>query len=464
MPKNRVIYNLLNLSVGPAPATGYTFLSPTSGLNNNLTTGIANFNLIAPLYRVTDFNYDFNTEYFDYSSIGYLGTLDRRIIEQPIVNFTFSYNQIGIGNENRLGFYTNYRKYDEGFSGLPKYSNNFNVFCLSGFLDNPPQKEYSDLPWPLTYRDRRNFFLTVAKTGGTDLNVRTFNRANVDVIGLGNCYITNYSTQGSVGAFPTASVSYIAENMQYYNHGSGGIVPALLPKSGANVQGVNFSVPSHFETAKIPSALLPGDITISITQIPSYTGISANVGTGFSNGAESSFISNLGANFNNLLIQSYKLDISLNREALRAMNYKLPIDRKLIFPIYANFNFSILQSDILTGSLTDLKVRNSDYNISLKIRNRNNVTETGIAVQYDILRAKFINSSLQSQISSNNIINLNYSVELNPKNYTRGLFMSGLLNIPPLINYIDYLQEENGNIISEENSSLITVADRTIYL
>lgn len=463
MSKNRVIFNIQNASVGPAPATGYHFINASGILNNNLNSSNTNFNLIMPLVRITNFNYELNSEYLDYQAIGFYGPVERKIISIPTATFSLSYNQISMINEARLGFYVNHRRYDGDYSGAPKYSNNFGVFCLSGFLPQTPTPENNDLNWPLSYRDRRNIFLSVGKTT-SDLNVSTFNPENVDVVGFGNCYITNYSTRAAVGQFPACSVSYIAENIQFYNNGSGGIVPALHPKSGQNMQGVNFKVPSHARSGNSPSILRPSDITVSVSRIPSFTGVSSLVGTGFSNGASSTTINSLQQDFGDLPIQSYSINIPLNRNPLRSLTHRLPIDRKLVFPIFAEINFSTLQTDMVTGSAIDLCNKNFDYNLTFKINSTQlNNWETGVSIQYDVLRAKYINSSLDSSIGPNNLLSYGYLVELTPNNFNRGLFMSGALNISPIGEFYDIILDESNNPILNEGNGQIDQSSYKFY-
>ena len=47
------------------------------------------------------------------------------------------------------------------------------------------------------------------------------NAPNYHVISFGNCYLDSYSTQGSVGQFAKASVSYTAYNVNFNSSGSG---------------------------------------------------------------------------------------------------------------------------------------------------------------------------------------------------------------------------------------------------
>ena len=59
--------------------------------------------------------------------------------------------------------------------------------------------------------DKNLFFLFDASEEGRDLNSLS-NYTGIQVLGLGNAQISNYSTRASVGELPTSTVSFVANN------------------------------------------------------------------------------------------------------------------------------------------------------------------------------------------------------------------------------------------------------------
>jgi hypothetical protein len=461
MPINRIIYNLEGLFVGPAPSSGYHFLNKTSGEFHNNPTISNTANLIAPIQRAIGASYDFSVGRAEVKALGYHSTISRPILEAPVVSISFDYHQVGINNEYRMGFYTNY---STNLNSTPYYANNSGVYVLSGFTTKSLNRAVDNAGWPLDYRDKRNLFVAISKTPEDlteNLGART---REIDVIGFGNCYLTSYSTNAAVGDTAKCSVSYIGENMRFYSSGSGIEAPAINYRDGTPTSGLTCVIPSLYEQGlgAAPSAIVPGDINIDIVSYVNNAPRYAHNGavSGSVNLTKSSDIKNIGLNFQDLRIERYSLSIDLRRETQSALNFKYPSDRRVVFPVYANVEFEILVGDSETGSLHQLVTHDADYDISIRLKHR--VASSGVAVRYDLIGSKFQGVSYQTSIGPNKTARLSFTTELDPRNLTRGLFMSGIFYQNPEDNsYLlkeagDYvLLEDGGKIILDNEVSLI---------
>jgi hypothetical protein len=282
MPINRVLYNAQGLYVGPAPATGYHFISSSGTLDNNFKSS-TNYNLVRPISRIQSVSYGINVPRTEIKAMGVRGNLNLPAISYPEVSLNFSYLQAGVVNELRMGFYSNYHQTYGISSGRPFYSDNFKVCCISGFITK--EVGYSsdvDVSFPYTYRDKRNIFVAINQSG-YDVNSQSSNTTvphyNLDVLGFGNCYINSYSARGGVGQLPLVDVSYIAENLIFYSSGSGIEIPAIDSKYLNHYTGVYCKIPTSYEGDSNVSVLLPGDTTLSISAYP-FRQLNAIAGTG----------------------------------------------------------------------------------------------------------------------------------------------------------------------------------------
>ena len=84
-----------------------------------------------------------------------------------------------------------------------------------------------------------------------------------NVISFGRCYMTSYSTEASVGNFPTVDVSYVGENIMFETSGSGFLSPMIEAKSGNQFNDLNGVIPPRVDRNPI-SVVRPGDINFSV--------------------------------------------------------------------------------------------------------------------------------------------------------------------------------------------------------
>src|SRR3990167_9646820 len=163
--RNRTIYAAESIYAGPSPATGDFFSSGNSGVN-----------LIKQLFRIQSANYNFNINKVPINQYGELIKSDSVVLQPPTVSLDCSYILANFQNEKNLGMRVD---------GV--------TTAISGILNKTS--------------DERCMFIKVVPEGNDAINDTT-NNQTVAVIGFGNAFISNYTSEASVGSFPTASVSF----------------------------------------------------------------------------------------------------------------------------------------------------------------------------------------------------------------------------------------------------------------
>lgn len=411
MPRNRNIYNQIGLFIGSNISSGFHFLS-SDGVPTNNSNPDTDFNLVFPINRVISANYGFNPVRSDIKSLGYFGTLSRPIINHD-VNLNFSYYQAGLINEARFGMVFDHPTGNTS-NGAPIYGRH--VIPISGFLERSSNRSSEqDLNWPPAQREPKNIFIAT-RTDGSDLNDFTdnsfFKDSPYDVYAFGDCYLQNYKVSASVGQFPQVSVSFVCNNVEFYNYASGKNIPAVNPKDFTLIPNKTYNLPNNYQGTGLPTVLLPSNITATITK------------------TNSSSLYDLPIDLNDIKIQSYDINIDLNRENLSNLGYRLSMDRRINLPVFANLDFVSIVGDSTTGSLRTLFKQDDEYNIKIKLQYSPGKIFDGTAIIYDFIGAKFNGMTLQDTIGQNRSANFSFVSEINPARIDKGFFISGQLGIP----------------------------------
>lgn len=361
MPRNRVIYQSEAVYAGPSPATG-----------DHFTLGNTGDNKVNQLQRIQTANYSFNITRTDVNQFGELSTIDRVILESPTVSLDFSYLLNSLSNESVLGF-------------APL--DTFEVTCISGILNKT--------------QDERNYFIRTVGEGQDALGVGS-GVANQNVIAIGNGFITSYSSEASVGNFPTVTVNIEGLNMQFDAGSTGNHIPAVNPADGSKITGQLYALDTAMSSigATGVSALRPGDITFDLAQPQG------------------------GVTLTDAKIQSYTLSFDLAREPLNKLGSKFAFAREITFPVTVSLSIDALVGDLTTGSLADLITADKDYGLGVNIKHP---TEDKYQVRYRLQKAKLDSQEFSSSIGDNKSVTLNFSCQIGgPSQTDRGLFMSGV--------------------------------------
>jgi hypothetical protein len=375
MSRNRVIYQSEALYVS----------------KNVTATGSGDHRQLA---RVQSANYNFNIQRQDVNQFGELARIDSIVLESPTVSLDFSYYLTDGQNEKALGFY----------------------------VQNPASTAVSQFPsGQLRDESGVNFYIFTTDEGD-DLNSETgiALMTGKSVVGIGNAFLTDYSVDFSVGNIPTVSVSYEGQNMNAFTLTSGsgiGYTGIVGPIAGINsadgtklgTTGV-FPLPSSKTGSNTdnPSALRPGDITLSF----------GNIGG-----------SGIVTNLTNLNVQSVSVSLPLGRTPIEKLGSKFAFARVVDFPVTATLTVNGVQSDVSgANSLVDLIEANPKNDITITI-NKPGSNPAVPAVQYTFKQAQLDSAGLSSSIGANKTADLTFSTQIGGVNDVRnGVQMSGFHN------------------------------------
>jgi len=382
MPRNRIIYQSEAVYAGPSPATGFHFGTYTLGIGGNSNDPQNVSNLVNQLQRVQTANYSFNVARTDVNQFGQLAAIDRVILTSPTVSLDFSYILAGLSNEVDLGFTV--------VSGNADST----VSAISGFLFGT--------------QDERNYFIRTASEGNDAVGFSDVSSGNNGVIGIGNAFISSYSTEGSVGNFPTASISVEGSNMTFQQGLSGNFVPAINPTDGLPLRNF-YTLPLTVQNTAIGSgnaisALRPGDITLNIESMISGGG---------------------GVDTSTMNIQSYNLSFDLGRTPIEKLGNKFAFAKPVDFPLTVNLSVDAQVTDMVTGNLASLLVDDS-YRFSPSVTIKSPTDRSLVMAKFALRGAKVISQEFSSDIGSNKTVTLTFESQVGgPQDTANGLFING---------------------------------------
>ena len=426
-------------------------------------TGVPNFQdrfNIAGLNRIQSINYSFNVTRQDVNQFGELAAIDQCIVEAPTVSLDASYYLSNFTNEHRLGFFVTQSGDGVNYAGGgPQADTTATQSAITNLIDSTStayQKSY----YILTTKEGKD--ANISSPSGVPLSAS----GNYEsIIGIGNGFLTSYSTEGSIGGMPTVSVSVEGQNMNFNNLPYTGQAAPMIPGpsqygyrtknntliglSGENpsVNPVDGTKYGTFACLPIPtgnssgrwmgdiSTLRPGDITITLAKQTGDGVFDAATGTMGVDGNSDAFRSMdnpdyAGSSINDAHIQSYNISFDLSRTPIQKMGVKYAFARPVDFPINVNLSVDAIVSDLTTGSLADIV--NCDDPFDARITMRDPSCETSpkpIVCNYVVKGLKLDSQSFSSDIGSNKTVTLDFSTQVGgPSQKNKGIFMSGYHN------------------------------------
>lgn len=372
-----------------------------SGVSGSALAKLANVNqadggewgtAVEQLKRVQNANYSFTINRQDINQFGHLGRLDAVVLEAPTVSLDFSYYLTDGENERLLGFVTN-----------GQFQN------LSGHMTRE-QNNYGNNYMILTVPEGRD-----ALKG--DIQVPENQKT---VISLGNGYVTDYSVEASVGAFPTASVTVEGMNIKSDIGTDFTTIPAIDPQDGSQICEKCFSLPP-VDSGYGVSVLKPGDITIDLSDAGLISKQISGRTLGY--GAEDAGSAH---------IQSFTLSTPMGRTALQRLGNTYSFAKEVDFPVTATLSVNALVADLKSGNLVDL-VCGGTYEMQVRIQNPQCVTcdpnSAADGMVIDFKRAVLDSESFSSAIGDNKTVDLTFSTQIGgPEEVGVGVFVSGYEN------------------------------------
>lgn len=402
MPRNRINYQNEAIYAGPSLKTG-------------ISTGVLQgHHILKKIDNVISANYGINVTRQDLMQLGSQGIISRPIFQSPILDLQFSYNFNGFGNETKLGFITNFTT----GNNIPRFSDNFSVALLSGFVN--PNRE----------RDKRDFYIALADEG-EDVYNDVFNIGNssdeslttltglidsksksYDILNFQNCYLTKYKMNVAVNQFVNCNLSYLCENMMVFTSGSGVNVFTLDAKTRSPVKtGINIVIPKYSRTNE--SVLLGNTSTLSIS---------------LSEGDNNNLSSGIGFSLTDAKINSFDFEIVFDRYPLKSISHKMPVDQIIKFPVIGSFTIAGIQGDAFSGDFLSFfnKEKSIDLSLSMK-RERAGNPKGDLSSLINIKKATINSVFFDSSIGSNKSISLQGQVDLDDADLSKGIFFSGAL-------------------------------------
>ena len=263
-------------------------------------------------------------------------------------------------------------------------------------------------------KERNVFLLTVAE--GEDAFAETSatmvaNQNNHDVVGFGNCFLSSYSANFSVGEIPRADVEMQASNVVFYTGINSGLINPSLNLEGERTHTGIVKLPAPDTGTAVPLVLRPQDVTISFDH-----GDDEKAGIG-------------GPTFSDLPIQSASIELPLAREVIEALGNELAYAKLLEFPIDVTMNISSLTRDFASGALEYALTGTAENN---KTSITLNVKDNGVdQLQYILSGAVLDNQSFSQGLDDNETVDLTFSAQIGGASTTdQGLFFFPEANVP----------------------------------
>lgn len=255
--------------------------------------------------------------------------------------------------------------------------------------------------------DKNLFFLF--DTGATIRDISSLaNYTGVQVLGIGNAVITNYSCSASVGGLPTSNVSLIGNNIVFQNYDSNQTIPSLT-ESG-KITNYKYSITtgifdkSNYVTniANDLDFLRAGDIVLELED--STTGIG---GIKFITSGK---------------IQNYDIQIPFERKDLIGFGSDYPYDRKLMHPSIGSISMSVIFDNFNTGNQTGVIFNDKAYDFMINLYDCNSVKK----LVYKIEDAKLISQNMNLQIGESFVFDGSFEFSIGPNH---GFYISGICGI-----------------------------------
>lgn len=380
--RNRVIYQSEGLFVS----------------SNAASTGKADHE---QLNRVQSANYSFTINRQDINQFGDLARIDSIVLDPPTVSLDFSYYLTDGFNERALGFFVQNSHTGAGYGR--------DIIAGS-------ESEGNFASGHLTANSGSNFFI-VTSPEGIDLNQINAGEAidsSDTVIGVGNCYLSDYSVDLSVGSLPTVSVTVEGANMNSVVPASaGGIIsfqgPAIDQEAGTKLTPV-VELPNPTQDGGITginsgppiAALRPGDVSVNLNNIHGESLITLS-GDG------------------NAHVQSCSISLPLSRTPIDRLGSRFPFAREVDFPVNASMNISAIVNNAHAQNLADI-LQSGVQSATVTVNDKNDKP----AIQYTLKGLKIDSQSFSSSIGANKSVDIVLSTQAGgPQDVLNGIFMSG---------------------------------------
>jgi len=344
------------------------------------------------------------------------------------------YKQIGYGTFLFNNFYV-----------APEVSCEINYYCSDtsneSILGIPVDNSSILSNFATTGKDINLFLLSDVEDGRdiTDLNVYT----GLNVFGIGNAVITNYSVRGSINEIPTVSISFAANNILYDTYTGQNLVPSLT--LSGNQTGCRYNISSGvFDKANYVSsqsdrlvAIRPGDIQVVVTQ-PSLAGGIYNATTG--------------------KIQNFQISVPFDRKNLLGFGNNFSFDKKLLYPVVGTVSFNALFDKLLTGNYSKVFDLDESSTIQISFNDCDAINQ----IVYTIENAKLVSENFNFDIGSS--VNFDGSFEF-PVDLNNGFKISGRSEVFDVsaVNFLNNVGITDTTIRSAINDFVVELKNNNLW-
>jgi hypothetical protein len=356
-----------------------------TGVLVNASSGIE----ATQLHRINNFTFDVDIagSRQDIREFGQLARIGSLINSDLTPTCSFDYYLTDGENEAHLGF-----EVKNSIVG-----NTPTVQGISGFLTEDSR-----------FKERNIFVATVAEGNDAFNSNSWINSGDIDVVGFGNAFITEYTVNLSVGEIPSATVSFDCGNVEFYTGAYSGIAnPSIQPSNGGKADLGTLKLPVPNTGNSNVDVLRDGQIIIDLA---------ANTPLGIG-----------GVDLATLHPQSVTVSIPLAREVLNELGSPLPYARALTFPIETTVAISAITANQRQGSVAALLTgcagqEKRDIKITLKDRCDNTTSRLVYILKDAILDSQ----NFSQDLDGNETVDLQFSAQIGGANtQTAGIFISG---------------------------------------
>ena len=326
------------------------------------------------------------------------------IVSQPDVSLNFNYLLYDFSNETKMGF-------NIGPEGILNYES---------YASDDKNKLYSRPNWAadghgaLPDKGDLNFYVVADDTSerrdivGGRGSQHTYE--GLDILGFGNCYITNYTLEASLGSFVTCSAQYSCSNLTYdiydpYNMPKCPAVDGSGTRSSAEIDLPTFDMTSLF--IEYPNdigeslALRPGDVEVVLkNNKPDSAG-------GFHL---------LDLNKDDMSVQSISFDVPIQRTDINGFGSDYINDRKMQFPVMCTANIAVsIRNFEGSGDISKIFKDDIDCDIEVNMYVRQSLTHKKKKVKLVAKNAKLNSESHEYQIGGFSTLQASFLFEVTHK-------------------------------------------------
>ncbi len=266
------------------------------------------------------------------------------------------------------------------------------------------------------YREK-NLYVLTAKEGEDAFNETIFTGQNTshDVIGFGNCVLTNYTANFAVGEIPRADVEMEASNIVFWTGSHVGLRnPAINEDGNRADQGlITLTAPVTGKSEDI-LVLRPDDVHVTFknNEISKIVAAQDAVLVG-------------GTHFGDVCVQSCSVELPLSRGNIECLGKERAYAKPLEFPINVTLNMSAVLKNFSAGALENVltgTAGNKTTDIQIQIKK-----DDGVVVQhYDFKDCYLDNQSFSQGLDDNETVDLTFSTQIGgASNIDEGIFWSG---------------------------------------